>query len=308
MTDTLTNHHPAIKEYWAIHTAKGAPKSDRKSWHEQLYQLSKRGVSFDEALLYLKTTRPTYEAFLQWIEDNHEFNEVTAVEEDVLTKEDLASWEENGYVILKNAVPKEQCGAGRAAIWDYLEASPEKPESWYTLNSGKRGMMLALFQHPALNAIRESGRIKKAYQQLYGNEPIFLFIDKVSFNPPINKYYKFEGSNLHWDVSLHQPIPFALQGLLYLNDTGADDGAFHCVPGFHKKIGDWLKSLPKGADPRAIAPEELKPTPIAANAGDLIIWHQALPHCATPNKGNTPRMVQYISYQPVESKAAEVWI
>jgi ectoine hydroxylase-related dioxygenase (phytanoyl-CoA dioxygenase family) len=105
------------------------------------------------------------------------------------------------------------------------------------------------------------------------------------------------------------PIPFRLQGLLYLTDVQQNSGAFHCVPGFHNKIEDWLSSLPKNANPREIALKELMPEPVLGNAGDFIIWHQALPHCATPNHSNLPRMVQYLTYFPNDSNSvADVWI
>jgi ectoine hydroxylase-related dioxygenase (phytanoyl-CoA dioxygenase family) len=167
--------------------------------------------------------------------------------------------------------------------------------------------MLNFFQHEALDKNRSSRKIKKAFSELYGDTEIYLLVDKVSFNPPETEEYKFAGSPLHWDVSLQLPIPFVLQGLLYLNDVSAEDGAFHCVPGFHKRIDNWLADLPEGANPRAVAIEELTPVAVPGNAGDLVIWHQALPHCATPNNGTTPRMVQYITYKPLQEKTAEIW-
>jgi ectoine hydroxylase-related dioxygenase (phytanoyl-CoA dioxygenase family) len=41
---------------------------------------------------------------------------------------------------------------------------------------------------------------------------------------------------------------------------------------------------------------------VLGNAGDFVIWHQALPHCATPNTSNLPRMVQYLTYLPIENQ------
>jgi ectoine hydroxylase-related dioxygenase (phytanoyl-CoA dioxygenase family) len=81
-----------------------------------------------------------------------------------------------------------------------------------------------------------------------------------------------------------------------------DSGAFHCVPGFHHQIEDWMKNLPQYSNPREIAVQELKSIPVLGNAGDFIIWHQALPHCATPNTSNLPRMVQYLTYFPIENQ------
>ena len=43
---------------------------------------------------------------------------------------------------------------------------------------------------------------------------------------------------------------------------------------------------------------------IAAKAGDLIIWHQALPHGASRNLHHLPRMVQYINMYPATMLSA----
>lgn len=169
-------------------------------------------------------------------------------------------------------------------------------------------MMVHFSDHPTLNANRNSPRIKKAYEQLYQSTAIYKTIDKVSFNPPITKNYSFKGSNLHWDISLHLPIPNRLQGLIYLSDCVENEGAFHCVPGFHNEIEHWMKNLPENANPREYALQTLKPIPIVGEAGDMVIWHQALPHCATANYGKTPRMVQYLTYFPNEYKESEIWI
>jgi len=107
--------------------------------------------------------------------------------------------------------------------------------------------------------------------------------------------------------SLVLPIPFRLQGLLCLSDCAAHEGAFHCVPGFHRRIGDWLASLPPGADPKEAAPRLLQPVPVPALAGDFIIWHGALPHCATPNRGSVPRLVQYLTYRPDADEPHKEW-
>ena len=168
--------------------------------------------------------------------------------------------------------------------------------------------MLSFFDHVTLNKNRDSARIKKAYEQLYNTNSIFKTIDKVSFNPPETNSFHFKGSSLHWDISLKMPAPFGLQGLLYLTDCGADDGAFHCVPGFHKKIESWLKELSPEENPRNKALETLQPTPIIGNAGDFIIWQNTLPHCASPNHGEMPRMVQYLTYLPDDYSTPNEWI
>ena len=113
---------------------------------------------------------------------------------------------------------------------------------------------------------------------------------------------------MHWDVSLHQPIPFATQGILYLTDTPPEQGALTLVPGFHRRVGGWLAALPQGADPRVQDLRALGPMPIGAQAGDLIIWHQALPHGPSPNRGTRPRLVQYINLTPGHVPCHDVWL
>ena len=267
------------------------------------------GKGMEETMRYLYAQRPSLEEFIEWIHPattNPAAEE--RIEEDVLTAEDLAFWNENGYIVIKNAVTPRQAADAEQAIWQYLGANPAQPETWYRGHEDLRGMMLTFYHHPALEANRKSPRIRRAYEQLYGTTDIHRNLDKVSFNPPENNNYYFLGSPLHWDVSLKQPIPFRLQGLLYLTDTDAHNGAFHCVPGFHRTVGQWMDSLPEGVNPRDEALATLIPIPITGNAGDFIIWHQALPHCATPNRGQTPRMVQYFTYLRPDIVAQDVWI
>jgi len=168
--------------------------------------------------------------------------------------------------------------------------------------------MLRLTHHSALQTIRNSVRIRKAYEELYKTKAIYKVIDKVSFNPPENSDYQFAGSALHWDVSLALPIPFKLQGLLYLSDVAENGGAFQCVPGFHKQIDSWIRQLPENTNIREYAAQHLQPISVTGNTGDFIIWHQALPHCASANHSDAPRLVQYLTYLPDQISASDVWI
>jgi ectoine hydroxylase-related dioxygenase (phytanoyl-CoA dioxygenase family) len=131
--------------------------------------------------------------------------------------------------------------------------------------------------------------------------------DQAGFNPPEREDWPFPGPHLHWDTSLDLPIPFGVQGILYLTDTPAEQGAFQCVPGFHRRIEDWVRSLPQGANPRDQDLTALGAVPIAGRAGDLIVWHHALPHGASPNRGVRPRVVQYLTMRPSQWGYAKQW-
>ncbi|HLP63971.1 phytanoyl-CoA dioxygenase family protein [Flavobacterium sp.] len=283
--------------------------NETSTWAEEVAFLYQSGISLEVAIAYLYDSQPSLDQFTLWIQQQTKSNLTSNQNtEDILTAEDLAFWNQNGYIVVKNVISKEDCENTRNAIWEFLGKSIEDEQSWYTQHPEQSGMMVHFSDHPTLNANRNSSRIKKAYEQLYQSTAIYKTIDKVSFNPPITNNYSFKGSNLHWDVSLHLPIPNRLQGLIYLSDCAENEGAFHCVPRFHNEIEQWMKNLPENVSPREYALQTLKPIPIVGEAGDMVIWHQALPHCATANYGKTPRMVQYLTYFPNEYKESEIWI
>jgi ectoine hydroxylase-related dioxygenase (phytanoyl-CoA dioxygenase family) len=168
--------------------------------------------------------------------------------------------------------------------------------------------MVQYFQHPAFEAIRRSPRIHKAFAQLWATADLWATTDRVGFNAPGREGWKFPGPHLHWDVSVKTPIPLGTGGILYLTDTPPEQGAFTLVPGFQRWGEAWLKALPSGADPRQQNLYALGERAIGGGAGDLIIWHQALPHGASPNRGTRPRMVQYINMFPARHDEQEEWI
>lgn len=280
------------------------------TWDKEIEMLYQFGISMEDTLQFLYFEKPDFEAFKIWINKNKKDKtlEPEDLTENVLSDDDLAFWNKNGYVIVKNAISKKDCKDTQLAIWDFLKMDPDKRESWYNNHQDQKGLMLNFSNHETLNKNRLSPRIKKAYEQLYKTNGIYKTIDKVSFNPPETQKFVFLGGALHWDVSLSLPISFGLQGLLYLTDCGAQDGAFHCVPGFHNKIDSWLKNLESDINPREEIFKITQPVPIVANAGDFIIWQNTLPHCASANRGTSPRMVQYLTYFPNDYTSNEKWI
>jgi hypothetical protein len=223
----------------------------------------------------------------------------------VLSADDLAFWDEHGYVVLHDAVAPASREAATQALWDHLGARPDEPDTWYRHRD--HGIMVQYF-HPAFEANRRSPRIHKAFAQLWGTADLWVTTDRIGFNVPERPGWKFPGPDLHWDVSIKTPIPFGTAGILYLTDTPPEQGAFTLVPGFHRRVEDWLKSLPPGADPRSQNIHALGSQPIGGRAGDLIIWHQALPHGSRPNRGTQPRMVKYINMFPTRVEVQDVWL
>jgi len=225
--------------------------------------------------------------------------------EPALTVAELAFWDNNGYVVLHDAVEPESCRAAADAIYEFLGATPDDPDSWYHKPVGHT-IWVPLVRHPAFVANRHSARIRAAFAQIWGRSDLWVNTDQCGFNPPESSDWKFPGPYLHWDSSLAFPLTFGTQAILYLTDTDADQGAFQCVPGFHRKLEAWLRDLAPGVDPRKQDFSALA-KPIAGKAGDLVIWHHGLPHGSSPNRAARPRVVQYLNLRPSRWDHNPVW-
>lgn len=297
-------------------------------WALDTTLLSALNIGLEQMMRYLYTEAPTFQVFEDWIlelNDNNPDPEkielFNASQKDLkgallptdaqpslpLDEADLLSWEKNGYVIVRNAISKEACAETLDVICQFMQMDIADPATWYLPHPAKQGIMIQFFQHPTLERNRTAPRIKEAFRQVWQRNDLWPTTDRVSFNPPENTQWHFPGPALHWDVSLDLPIPFGTQGLLYLSDTQQNQGAFTLVPGFHHRIAGWIGGLPSGADPRRQNLYDLGAQPIAAGAGDFIIWHQALPHGSSPNTAALPRIVQYINYAPLEGTQKRTW-
>jgi len=248
-----------------------------------------------ETSRFLHERRPTLEEFEGWIlERNSGAIDAVALERlrkalngevvgpevslagvEGLSAADLAHWDEHGYVVLKAAVSKESAEAAELAIYEYLGMDREDTESWYKETLG-HSIWVSMLRHPAFWANRRSARVVKAERE----------------------GWPFPGPRLHWDTTLAEPHHLDVQGILYLADVDEEQGAFSCVPGFHKTLKGWLDGLALGVEPRAEALRTLTMKPIAAKRGDMVLWHASLPHGSSPNRGMRPRVAQYIAMRP----------
>lgn len=276
---------------------------------------------------YVFTEQPDFETFERWVADHHggtvpddlvhRCNRLMSgasvanegpVHDDVLTAADLDHWNEHGYVIVRGAVSPEDCAATRALIWDFLGMQEDDPSTWHASHDRRQGIMVTLYRHPLLRSNRYNPIIRRAYEQLWGTRNLIVSADKVGFNPPETGSQRYKGAGIHWDVSLARPIPFGTQGILYLTDTAENGGALRVVPGFHRHIHDWLDALPQEASPRQQPLDAFRLQHIAANAGDFIIWHHALPHDGSPNTAATPRLVQYYNWFDPYAPVRQDWL
>ena len=49
----------------------------------------------------------------------------------VLSEEDWQFWKNEGYIVIKNAVPEEQADRLAKLLWEFEEKDPNDPSTWY---------------------------------------------------------------------------------------------------------------------------------------------------------------------------------
>jgi hypothetical protein len=228
----------------------------------------------------------------------------------VLTAEDLEFFDEYGYVVVRSAVPQYLLQPVIDVVWQFLEMDPNEPESWYS-DEPRVGSLVHIHQHQALWDTRQYPRVHQAFAEIFGTERLWVSMDRAGMKPPRNPKHPAHDypGFIHWDIEPRLALPFGVQGVLYLNDTGIDEGGFQCVPGFHKDLDTWIAAQP--ADLNLHYPDldrlppGLKVEQIPGHAGDLVIWNQYLAHGNAVNLSQTPRLAQYIRMAPAQDDEAE---
>ena len=217
----------------------------------------------------------------------------------LFSAEEHASFDTNGYVILKNAVPQENLDAVLAIIEKYTGIDLADPEAWYHGTHPPHGNgMIELYQHQSLWDNRQSPRIHQAFAELAGTEKLWTSLDRVNLKAPMNPKHPENDHQgfIHWDIdSSEEKQSFFVQGVLCLTDTTEAMGGFQCVPEIYRNWDDWVKTQPADRDPRKPALTTERIVPIPANAGDLIIWNSRLAHGNGQNVSDRPRLAQYIT-------------
>ena len=226
-----------------------------------------------------------------------------------LGEEDWTFWKENGYVIIKNAITKEQAQKTADFLWAFEEKDPADKNTWYAppraemrmtelINSG----MVEVYNHQYLWDNRQTQKVYDAFTDVWGSEKLWVTIDRANLNFPMQEGFEFKGF-IHWDYD-PETKPQNVQGVIALADQMDENmGGFQCIPSLMREYDTWKLSQPE--DRNRFRPDikgyEDKMVKVKLEAGDLLIFNSLLPHGIRPNLSeNKVRIAQYISMMPVQ--------
>jgi len=229
----------------------------------------------------------------------------------VLRESDFAHWQKRGFVIVRNAAPRENVERLKALLWKFEEKDPNDPRTWDV--SARRNHpaaeitntgMVEIYNHQLLWDNRMEPRIYDAFVDIWDMEDLWVSIDRANLNTP-NKGKRASAGFIHWDADTSlEPKPISVQGVLSLvHQDGGDIGGFQCLPWLFEHFDEWVETQPKDRDPHHPDMKGLedKLEKLELFPGDLMIFNSLLAHGVAPNTSDKKvRMAQYISMFPAD--------
>ena len=234
----------------------------------------------------------------------------------VLSEEDWNFWITNGYIVVKNAVPREQVAATAKFLWEFEEKDPNDPETWYAPPRAEIQMkeltntgMVEVYNNQYLWNNRMAEKIYDAFVDIWGTEKLWVTIDRANLNFPMRPGFEYKGF-IHWDYD-PETKPVNVQGVLALADQMDENmGGFQCLPELFRTYDTWKLTQPEDRDHFKPDITGLELVKVKMQAGDLLIFNSLQPHGIRPNlSGNKVRIAQYISMMPAEesNEALRQW-
>ena len=227
----------------------------------------------------------------------------------VLTEEQWKFWINKGYIVIKNAIPREQAKSTADFLWEFEDKNPDDPSTWYTAPRAEMKMkelagtgMVEVYNNQYLWSNRQTKKVYDAFVDIWGTEKLWVTIDRANLNFPIREGHEYKGF-IHWDYD-PETKPQNVQGVIALSDqTDINMGGFQCIPWLYQNYDSWKLTQPE--DRNRFQPDinglEDKIEKVAMEAGDLLIFNSLLAHGIRPNLSeNKVRIAQYISMMPSE--------
>jgi ectoine hydroxylase-related dioxygenase (phytanoyl-CoA dioxygenase family) len=205
--------------------------------------------------------------------------------------------EQNGYVVVRAVVPRQNVAAVVADIWRHTGADPDDRESWYRPGLVAPTGMVEMYHYQSLWDNRQHPNVHAVFTAILGTERLWVTLDRANLKPPADPRhpeYDHKGF-IHWDVdvSAYPNVPFGVQGVLALTDTGEEMGGFQCVPELYRDLGPWLARQAEVTRRPDVSGYSITRVPL--QAGDMVIWSTLMPHGNGHNTSERTRLAQYIS-------------
>jgi len=273
---------------------------------------------FDEAAkdpnMKIPNIKDILRPLLETSMDKYQHKQNNKIHPFLLSKEQLRRWDEDGYLILKNAIPKElslklnelteelsaqaELIAQKKLNVNGVLVHHEAVETDHQSNESKEERRLCRIENFCSSELGQSGWssicfdvVQDLVGQLYREEAV-LFKDKLNFKGPGGAGFLSHQDATAWATdklaSRHVSAMVAVDPATKLN------GAVQVAPGRHK---EGIFSNEAGVISASID-DNMKYEHVLVQPGDLVLFDSYLPHRSDANSTNDWRRLAYLTYNP----------
>lgn len=208
----------------------------------------------------------------------------------MLTTEQLDEFNENGFLIIRNAISKEAAFAFERAI-DYLH---DKDEPVSSRTKARWDMRNCLFRHPYFINLLLDHRMLSIPAEILGWNIKLLTTHIVKIAPQaqtneMSILFHQDGGALSFELS--EPLPLLIIKMNYCisGDKEPDSGQLRVVPGSNRLIGPPVMKTDT---------EPFGAIDLITEPGDLTLLDWRCWHALSPNKSKVVRRNIYYGFGP----------
>ena len=228
-----------------------------------------------------------------------------------LTSQQISQFEEQGFLVLEQAIPAEALDALRKEFSDWVAESQNHREPYGMTVDGRPRFDVEpghSADRPALRRVSSPVEISDTYLGFMRDNPALNAVTDL-LGPNI----RFENAKVNsklpgaaTEVRFHQDFLFEphtnddlITVLFYLDDMTADNGALEVIPGSHRGVlyDHWQDGVFTGA----VADENIaalrdRAVPCYGMAGSACLMHTRLLHGSGPNLSDATRTLYICTY------------
>ena len=230
----------------------------------------------------------------------------------MLSQEQLAQYDRDGYVLVSGLIPEETIANAEAAMWSVLGMDRDDPASWSPLPDDTDGVTTTVsvgviehfgVQDPALLACCTPAFYEVQSQLARENadafhcekpQPEAMWTRSVF---PVSEGWDYlsghiDGGHRPFNVF---PGSFRVSSLTYLDSGVAQGGGTAVWPGSHRKLSEAAVQDPDRYRMLSDFKHPLQrfglgePVELRPSRGDVLFFHYLLIHCGSLNISNKPR-------------------
>ena len=234
----------------------------------------------------------------------------------MLTQDQINFFNDNGYLVVEDAISPEQLAALRADFASWVEDSKSHDGAWGEMVNGKPRFDVETghsAENPALRRINAPHEVSDAYFNAMADSNMADMVADL-IGPDIKLHHTKINSKLPGSataVKWHQDFPFTphtnddlITALLMVDEVTEENGPLEVWADTHK--GEihtlWHDGQFTGAVAEDVTQEALeKRTICTGKAGSVCLMHTRLLHGSAPNNSDAPRTLYICVYSAADA-------